>query len=219
MAHWGHNRRLFRRNDAADFGRGLSLWGLAQMNTLVFIRHGETDMAGRFCGHSDPELNQSGETQIARAAEEVAPLGVQRIYSSDLVRAARTATVIGRRITIGVELQPGLREMNFGLWEGLSWQEIEERYPREAAEWLQEFRSRTAPAGETYADFTTRVDAAIEPLLGGTPASVTAVVSHRGVMNYALTKFFGFTEAEARTKTAPYGAVVVAAARRKRGEL
>ena len=188
------------------------------MNTLVFIRHGETDMAGRFCGHSDPELNQSGETQIARAAEEVVPLGIQRIYSSDLVRAARTATVIGRRIGLGLELQPGLREMYFGLWEGLSWQEIEERYPSEAAEWSEEFRSRSAPGGETYADFTTRVDAAIATLLSETPASVTAVVSHRGVINYALTKFFGFTEAEAWTRTAPYGAVVVAAMRRKGGD-
>lgn len=185
------------------------------MNTIIFIRHGETDMAGRFCGHSDPELNQSGETQISQAAEDVASLGVQRIYSSDLVRAARTATAIGRRVAVGVELQPALREMNFGLWEGLSWQEIEERYPREAAEWSQEFRSRCAPGGETYADFTTRIDAAIAPLLSESPASVTAVVSHRGVINYALTKFLGFTEAEAWTKTAPYGAVIVAAARRK----
>jgi alpha-ribazole phosphatase/probable phosphoglycerate mutase len=185
------------------------------MNTLVFIRHGETDMAGRFCGHSDPELNRSGETQIARAAEEVAPLGIQRIYSSDLVRAGRTATAIGRRVGIGVELQPGLREMNFGLWEGLTWQEIEKRYPHEAAEWSQEFRFRSAPRGETYAAFTTRVDAAIATLLCEPPASVTAVVSHRGVINYALTKFFGVPEAEAWTKTAPYGAVIVAASRRK----
>ena len=42
------------------------------MNTLIFIRHGETDMAGRFCGHSDPELNAAGELQVARVAEEVA---------------------------------------------------------------------------------------------------------------------------------------------------
>lgn len=188
------------------------------MNTLVFIRHGETDMAGRFCGHSDPELNRSGEIQAANAAEEVATLGIQRIYSSDLVRAARTATAIGQRIGIGIELRPGLREMYFGVWEGLSWQEIEEHYPSEAAEWSREFRSRSAPGGETCADFTARVDAAIAALLSESPASVTAVVSHRGVINYALTKSFGFTEAEAWTRTAPYGAVVVAAARRK-GEI
>ena len=102
------------------------------MNSLIFIRHGETDMDGKFCGHSDPELNAAGELQVARVAEEVANLGVERIYSSDLRRAAQTAAVLGRRIGVEVELRDSLREIYFGLWEGLSWQEIETRFPQEA---------------------------------------------------------------------------------------
>ena len=185
------------------------------MNNIIFIRHGETDLAGRFCGHSDPDLNAIGVSQAIRLAQEAAMLGIERIYSSDLLRAVRTATAIGQRIGIGVELQPNLREMYFGLWEGLSWPQIEERYPREAAGWLQEFRSQSAPGGETYAAFTARVDAAIAPLLSETPAPVTAVVSHRGVITYALTRFFGFSDQQAWIKTAPYGAVVIAAKRRE----
>ena len=180
------------------------------MSTLIFIRHGETDMAGRFCGHSDPELNAAGELQVARVAEEVANLGIERIYSSDLLRASSTASILARRIGVEVELRENLREIYFGLWEGLSWQEIETRFPQEAGRWKQEFPLRSAPGGEAYAAFTARIERAIEPLLCESYVRMIAVVTHRGVMSYALTRFFGLSEAEAWTKTAPYGAVVVA---------
>jgi broad specificity phosphatase PhoE len=183
------------------------------MNTLIFIRHGETEMTGRFCGHSDPDLTPSGELQIARAAEEVAQLGVQRIYSSDLLRASRTASAIGKRIGVNAELRPDLREVYFGLWEGLNWEEIENRFPVEAGRWLDDFPLRSAPGGEEYAAFTKRIDAVITPLLSGAPAMTTAIVTHRGVMRYALARFFGLPEEETWTKTAPYGAVVIATVR------
>jgi alpha-ribazole phosphatase/probable phosphoglycerate mutase len=180
------------------------------MNKAIFIRHGETDMAGRFCGHSDPDLNSAGELQVLRVAEEVASLGVQRIYSSDLIRAARTAVGIGQRIDVPVEFRKDLREINFGLWEGLDWQEIEDRFPQEASQWMKEFPLHSALRGESYADFTARIDAAILPMLVAEPEVTTAIVTHRGVIRYALTRFFGFSEDEASDMTAPYAAVVVA---------
>jgi broad specificity phosphatase PhoE len=180
-------------------------------SAIVFIRHAETDMAGRFCGHTDPELNITGERQLAGVVEATAPLGIQRILSSDLRRSSRTAIAIAQHIGVNVELQPGLREIHFGLWEGLSWQEIEHQFPQEAGRWLQNFPFGSAPEGEACTAFTARIDAAITPLLRGTTGLTTAVVTHRGVMRYALTKFFGFPRAEAWTKTATYGAVVTAA--------
>jgi broad specificity phosphatase PhoE len=180
------------------------------MTTLVFVRHGETDMAGKFCGHSDPELNIAGERQLAGLVKAIAPLGIQRILSSDLRRASRTATAIGQHIGVSTELRPHLREIHFGLWEGLSWQEIERQFPQEASRWIQEFPSQGAPAGEGYAAFTARVEAVISPLVQERRGVTTAVVTHRGVMRYALAKFAGLPAAETWTKTAPYGAVVVA---------
>jgi alpha-ribazole phosphatase len=180
------------------------------MNTVIFVRHGETEMAGRFCGHTDPDLNQAGRLQVAHVAKEVANLGVQRILSSDLLRTSQTAAAIGERAGLKTELTHDLRELYFGQWEGLSWQEIEERFPQEAARWLAEFPLWTAPGGEEYAAFTARVDAAITPLLLGTQDQTIAVVTHRGVMSYALTKFFGFSEEQAWKRTAPYGSVVIA---------
>src|ERR1017187_3427500 len=108
------------------------------MNKVIFVRHGETAMAGTFCGHSDPDLNLAGQLQVSHAAGEIAGLGIQRIYSSDLLRASRTAAAIGERISLNVELRDDLREMHFGLWEGLNWRQIEDRFPQDAGRWLAE---------------------------------------------------------------------------------
>jgi alpha-ribazole phosphatase/probable phosphoglycerate mutase len=179
------------------------------MSRFIFIRHGETAMAGKFCGHSDPDLNRSGEQQIASAADVVASLGVGRIYSSDLLRASRTAEEISQRIGIRFESRRDLREIYFGKWEGLSWHEIEYLYPDDARRWIDEFPARCAPSGESYAAFTARVDVAMRSLLLKAPET-TAIVTHRGVMRYALTQYFDLTEEEAWIKTASYGAVVIA---------
>ncbi|MGB8029135.1 MAG: histidine phosphatase family protein [Terracidiphilus sp.] len=178
--------------------------------TIVLIRHAETDMAGRFCGHSDPALNAAGEHQAICVAEEVSKLDISCIHSSDLRRASQTAAAISQRTGIAVNYLTGLREIHFGQWEGLAWQEIELRFPEEADLWLREFPWRSAPDGEGYMPFTERVDTAIATLLRETAVITIAVVTHRGVMRYALTKFFGFAEAEAWASTAHYGATVIA---------
>jgi broad specificity phosphatase PhoE len=183
------------------------------MNTIVFIRHGETDMVGRFCGHSDPDLNLAGEEQVIRVAEEAAMLGIERIYSSDLRRASRTAAVIAERVGVSVSYLPALREIDFGLWEGLHWREIEDRYPEEANLWLREFPMRSAPGGEAYAEFTARIEAIILPLLEATAGTTTAIVAHRGVIRHGLTGFFGFSEEEAWAKTEPYCSTVIVSGR------
>jgi alpha-ribazole phosphatase/probable phosphoglycerate mutase len=179
------------------------------MSTIVLIRHGETGMAGKFCGQSNPELNASGEREAIRVAEEVSRLGIARIYSSDLCRASQTAAAIAQRIEIEVNYLTGLREIHFGHWEGLAWHEIEARFPEDAGRWLREFPLRSAPGGETYTAFTARVETAITALLCEAAEMTIAVVTHRGVMRHALTNFFGFTEAGAWTRTATYGATVI----------
>jgi broad specificity phosphatase PhoE len=134
---------------------------------------------------------------------------IDRIYSSDLDRAARTAAAIGRRVGLDVQYLPALREIHFGLWEGLNWREIEDQFPDEARRWLLEFPLRSAPGGEPYPAFTARVDAVIAPLLRESANDTTAVVTHCGVMRYVLKRFFDFSDEQAWTLTAPYGAVVV----------
>ena len=180
------------------------------MNGIVLIRHAETDLSGKFCGHSDPDLNTAGENRLHSLVEEVAGLGIECIYSSDLRRAARTASAIGECVGVQVEFRPGLREIHFGLWEGLRWEEVHERYPAEAKLWLSEFPTRSAPGGEPYREFVARVESEFRWLIGENGGSMCVVVTHRGVMHYALTRFFDFSETEARQRTENYGAIVIA---------
>jgi alpha-ribazole phosphatase len=180
------------------------------MTEIVLVRHAETDLADRFCGHSDPELNAAGEHRLRSIIEEVARLGITRIYSSDLRRASRTATAIRERTGAPIELRSGLREIHFGLWEGLTWEEVERKYPTEAQLWVREFPARSAPQGEAYRDFVLRVESEFKTALARHENGALAVVSHRGVMQYMLIRFFGFTESDARKQTENYGAIVVA---------
>lgn len=180
------------------------------MTDMVLIRHAETDLAGKFCGHSDPGLNATGEQRLRSISEEVAPLGITRIYSSDLRRASRTAIAIRERIGAPVELRSGLREIHFGLWEGLSWGEVKQIYPTEASLWVREFPTRSAPEGEAYPHFVARVETEIKTAIAEHKRGALAIVTHRGVLQYALTRFFGFAEDDARKQTENYGAIVVA---------
>ncbi|HZP03513.1 MAG TPA: histidine phosphatase family protein [Terracidiphilus sp.] len=180
------------------------------MRTFVFIRHAQTAMAGRFCGQSDPELDAAGTIQLAHVVQNVARLGIQRIVSSDLRRASQTAQTISQHLGLRVEFRPALREIHFGLWEGLSWAEIEAQFPGDAQSWIQEFPMQPAPRGERYADFTERIDDEFDSLLSAPDNPATAVVTHRGVMRYALTRFFGLSEEDASTQTDSYGVVIPA---------
>ena len=87
---------------------------------VVLWRHGQTDwnVENRFQGHSDIPLNKVGEYQVAQAASVLAGLKPNRIISSDLIRAQATAAALADLTNLKVEINPGLRETNGGLWEG-----------------------------------------------------------------------------------------------------
>jgi alpha-ribazole phosphatase/probable phosphoglycerate mutase len=121
--------------------------------SLLFIRHAETDLAGTFCGHSDPPLNARGHEQAARLAQQLAAQPFDAVYSSDLQRAVQTAAVFNLPITTN----PALREIHFGDWESLTWPQIEARDPLYARRWADAFPNLPAPNGETFAHFESRV--------------------------------------------------------------
>lgn len=178
------------------------------MSRLILIRHGDTDLAGTFCGQIDPPLNVAGEARMAEVAEAAATLGIARIVASDLARARRTAEIIGARLDLPVEIRPALREIGFGEWEGLKWAEVEARDPQVAQRWVDEYPHRAAPGGEAFDEFIARMEMAFGLLEAESICGPTAVVSHRGLMQFALARLYGYSEDEARTLTAPYGALI-----------
>jgi alpha-ribazole phosphatase len=217
LSGWYYQRRI--RGVTGDcFGATIQLaeivvylcWSVAPMKVIILIRHPETAMAGRFCGHSDPDLNAAGERQMESIAQRVQRLHIGRVLSSDLRRAACTAQAISRRTGTAVELRPGLREIHFGKWENLSWAEIEESFPHDAALWLREFPRRAAPGGEPYAEFAARVRVEFAALQETNDDRVAAIVTHRGVLHFALTQLFALADTAAWEKTAGYGAIMIA---------
>ena len=92
------------------------------MTTLLLVRHGESDWnaEGRLQGHTDRPLSDFGRRQARQLAEALEGEELEAIYSSDLARARETAEIVGERLGLPVELDPDLREKDWGTWEGLT---------------------------------------------------------------------------------------------------
>jgi alpha-ribazole phosphatase len=177
------------------------------MSLVLFVRHAETEMAGRFCGHSDPDLNAHGHAQLARLAQTLSTEKIRAIYSSDLRRAQRTAEAIATGRNIPLTLSPALREIHFGEWEGMSWQQIEQLNPEYARRWVDGYPHVPAPAGESFAGFEARVLDEVNQLIDRDVEAI-AVVTHAGVLRVVLTHLHGCSEREAWQQTQPYCCVV-----------
>ncbi len=135
------------------------------MSDILLIRHGATDLAGTFCGHSDPPLNERGRQQVAALLEELTSEPIEAVYASDLQRAQETAAALSAAKAVPLHILPGLREIHFGEWEGLTWSEVETRDSQHAERWLREYPSLAAPGGEAVADFEARVLETMQTLL------------------------------------------------------
>jgi broad specificity phosphatase PhoE len=177
------------------------------MSACVLIRHGATDMAGRFSGHSNPPLNRTGRIQIERAASML-PVAPTVIYSSDLLRARQSAAILSAHFAIPVQVRPGLREIGFGQWEGLSWQEIEQRFHPESQAWIEHFPAGVIPSGESYSAFLDRVRHEMAFLSAQAESQALIVVTHGGVMRTALHEVYGISADRAHQLSAEYAATV-----------
>jgi alpha-ribazole phosphatase len=173
------------------------------MSEVFFIRHAETEMAGRFCGHSDPELNAEGLGQLPGLVETLSSETIDRVYSSDLLRAQTTARALAAGRGLPVELRCALREIDFGRWEGLRWEQVVAGDPDYSARWTAEFPGLPSPGGESFAAFESRVLREVTGLMEGNSRPI-AVITHAGVLRVVLQHFLGCTEQDAWEQTKPY---------------
>jgi broad specificity phosphatase PhoE len=178
------------------------------MSEIVFIRHAETDMAGRFCGHSDPEVNSRGYLQISRLIESLRQEKFSAVYTSDLTRAETTAMTFAQCLGIGYRVRSSLREISFGHWEGLSWDEIEQRDEVYAHRWITEYPHLPAPGGERFDDFENRVLNEVKSLTKLAGGHDIAVVTHAGVLRVVLCALHGCSEERAWELTKSYCCIV-----------
>ncbi|HEY1988872.1 MAG TPA: histidine phosphatase family protein [Acidimicrobiales bacterium] len=153
---------------------------------LVLARHGRTawNAEGRFQGHSDPPLDSTGREQALELAARLAPLRPDLVISSDLRRARSTAQRVVAASGADFEIDPDLREVYLGGWEGLNRQEAESAFPEEFQAWSSGTRVRRG-GGETEDEAGRRAASAIAEARRRQPGLVV-VVSHGLVLQSAI---------------------------------
>jgi probable phosphoglycerate mutase len=159
--------------------------GLDSVTTVLAVRHGETawNRESRIQGHLDIPLSPLGLAQAQRLAQALAGEPLDAIYASDLGRARQTAAAVAERVGLPVQEDAGLRERGFGCFEGLSWSEIESRWPEQAQRWKRRDPDFGAEGGERLRDFYARAVGAVERLAQAHPGQTLLVVAHGGVMD------------------------------------
>jgi alpha-ribazole phosphatase/probable phosphoglycerate mutase len=183
------------------------------MNDILFIRHAETDMAGTFCGQSDPELNARGTLQVAELIDRLRVENIRVVYTSDLRRAQATGSAVAEALGVDCHVRRALREIDFGQWEGLSWKEIERRDKSYSCRWVAEYPNLPAPDGEDFRDFERRVldEVNFLSIEAASEDGSIAVVTHAGVLRTVLRTLHGRSESEAWKLTNSYCCVFRAA--------
>ncbi len=149
------------------------------MGRLILIRHGESEgnRDRRFTTHDGVPLTEEGRTQAVRAAAWVAAaFAPVRIVSSPFLRARQTAAIIGERLGLDVDVEPGLHEQSYGALAGSPYEAIRTLYDPTA------YWTWRPPGGETLVEVAVRAGAALDRVVVATPAHDVVVVSHGGVM-------------------------------------
>ena len=147
--------------------------------TMLLLRHGQTALSvdKRFSGVGDPELTAVGLDQAERAARRLAGADVAAIVSSPLRRARQSAEAVARTTGLDVHVEPGLRETDFGDWEGYTFAEIHEKWPAHMSAWLGD-TAVAPPFGESFDATATRVRQARDRVLATYGGQRVLVVSH-----------------------------------------
>jgi alpha-ribazole phosphatase/probable phosphoglycerate mutase len=158
----------------------------AARSTLILVRHAHTDLAGSFCGHSDPPLSPQGLAQLADLSQRLRSVPLTHIFCSDLQRTRQTAEPIAQRCGLQPKWLVSLRELAFGSWEGLDWDQVMARDPVYAQRWLDLYPSIPAPGGEHFEDFRKRIQNAMDAIADQVQEGCAVVVTHAGVIRTSL---------------------------------
>ncbi|KMS68678.1 acid phosphatase [Streptomyces viridochromogenes] len=161
-------------------------WAPADMGapaTFVLLRHGETPLTPqkRFSGSggTDPALSDVGRDQAERVGAALARRGtIQAVVASPLARTRETAGIVAARLGLDVTVDEGLRETDFGAWEGLTFGEVRERYPDDLTTWLADPEARPTGDGESFAETATRIAATRDKLIAAYAGRTVLLVTH-----------------------------------------
>ncbi len=137
------------------------------MTEMWLVRHGQTDwnLRGIYQGQSDIPLNETGISQARQLARDLAGIRFNAVYASDLSRARHTAEIIARELGLTVNLDPRLREINQGVWEGKTIEHVQETYKPDFSRNPKYITTPRAEGAESLADVIRRMVAAVNEYL------------------------------------------------------
>ena len=164
------------------------------MTHIVLVRHGQTEWnrIERFRGHADVPLNETGLAQAEatgnRLAQEWHPVA---IYSSPRSRAVKTAEAIAKRFDLPVQIHPGLEDIDFGDWQGLTRQEAQQRWPQQIALWFNHPERARIPHGDTLKALRQRLMQTVHELSTKHPNQTIILVGHTAVNRIILLGVLG----------------------------
>jgi len=165
------------------------------MYTRVFlIRHGATVFSAedRFAGETDIELSDEGREQACMLAESVATEKIAAVYASPLVRTLETARIVAKPHNLSVVRRDGLREISHGRWEQMTRQEVEEKFPEEAAAWEEDPYTFAPAGGESGLAVTARALPALVEIVRTHHDENVIIVSHKATIRLLLSSLLGF---------------------------
>lgn len=161
------------------------------INRVLLVRHGETDynISGRWQGHLDVALNADGEYQAQCLAAYLKNVLLDAIYSSDLSRALATAQCVAEGRDLAVIPEPRLREINLGVFQGLTRSQVAELYPIEHERWHHD-DNFVVPGGESRLQLQARVVAAFREITEQPTGETVLMVTHGGAIRWLLLHLF-----------------------------
>jgi len=160
---------------------------MKQKTRVYLVRHGQVvgHETPSYNGHADVALTEYGIVQYQELRDRLQDAGITACYSSDLSRCATGADIICASLDIRPHLDARLRELNIGIWEGMTWSEIIEKYPLEWNARLEDIVNYRVPEGESLLDLADRAVPALQEIVAAHKGENILVVGHGG-MNRTL---------------------------------
>ena len=162
------------------------------MTEIILARHGETEwnVAEVFRGQIDIDLNETGVKQAELLSGYLSTSAIAAVYSSPLKRALKTAEIIAQPHKLKVNVDPDLIDFNFGKWQGLSHQEVKEKYRDLYATWITHPEQVRMPDGEALEDVSKRVIRVRNKVIENHRGTVV-IVGHRVVNKVMICTLLG----------------------------
>ena len=163
------------------------------MTRLIIVRHGRTEWnrVERFRGRADIGLDDVGMKQAESAAKRITGWPISMIYSSPLRRALTTAEIIADRVGLKLRLLPGIIDIDYGVWQGLSTEEVVARDSRLYSQWMESPNKVKFPDGESFAEVRKRADSAVDNLIQQHLKETVVLVSHKVICQILILSLLG----------------------------